>query len=234
MANSALIQSRINKGLAKAARILGDQYAQYRPNVNSNPPIAQGNLLQYVKAAFANDKKLMFDAPALYHNADTWYGMVASMQGQDSGGGVQPGDYFVGPMGTIFVTDATSERFVALHCIWCNRTINVGRALDSLPAGGSTTYSGESILPADLTPIMTQWPCSFRIPGTSGRARDAKMKLPTDALELFYAVLLPPLPGSYPVEWNDIVTDDLGRTYVINGIEQSPQGTRLSVEQWPT
>ena len=232
MANAAMIQSRINKGLSKAGRILGTRYAQYRP-VDATAPIVQSNLVAYVTAAFSNDWQLMFQRPSLYHSSDTWFGFMNSQTGPLPGGGVQPGDYFIGEQGTLFATDATSERFVALHFVWCNRTINIGRALDALPSGGvSSGYSGQSV--QNLTSVLTQWPCSLRIPGTSGRARDAKMKLPSDALEVFYAVLLPPLPVPFPIKWNDIVSDDLGRNYVVNGIEQTPLGTRLAVEMWPS
>lgn len=222
MANVLSIQNHINKGFSKAGRILGDQYDWYRPNGNGNPIVAR-NYIGTVPAAFANDKGLMFTSPSVWSTAITWYGF------HDKFGQAEPGDYFVGQMGTLFVTDI--ERFVSLHCVWTNRVVNVGRALQSpLTAGVGAAYGGASV--NALEPVLTSWPAALVVPGNSGRARDAKMDLPSDALVQFYLVLLPPQVGDF-VQWNDIVSDDLGRRYGIHGIEPSPMGLRLMVEMWP-
>ncbi len=222
MTNVNLIQSRINKGFNKAATILGDSYNWYRPNGITNP-IVTANSLGTLSAQFASDKALMFTQPALYRNADTWYGFTSNMAG------MLPGDYLVGHLGTIFVTDI--ERFVSLHCVWCNRVVTIGRANDSVAAGAPGGYSGEAIADTQTT-VISSWPMSLRVPGNSMKSRNPKMDLPSDSLEQFYLGLLPP---SVPVNinWNDVVTDDLGSRYAVNGVEITPMGTRLTLERWP-
>jgi len=236
MATVTSIQQKINKGFAKAATVLGDEYQWYRPS-GVNIPVSITNYMGVTKAQFAQDKGLTFTAPADFTTADRWYAFtqVDAL--------LEPGDYLVGQQGTYFITDI--ERFVSIHAVWTNRVINLGRLSSTLTPGANGGYSGADI--SNPTPILTQWPVSLRVPGNSGRARDPKMGLPTDALTQFYLIILPPSATQQIInaglgisaeaailKWNDLITDDLGRTYVVNGIEITPLGTRLVVEMWPT
>lgn len=220
MVDAVSIQEKVNKGFGKAAQKLGDSYNWYRPAAGAGAPIVSGNLQGTILAQFANDKGLQFTSPSTFKTAETWYGFTNNMDN------LLAGDYFVGEMGTLFVTDI--ERFVSLHCVWCNRTISIGRASSTLSPGSSTNYSGQAVV--DTAPVLTNWPVSLRLPGM--RTRDPKMKLPSDAQTSLYMALLPP-SATPEILWNDIVTDDLGQRYVVNAIEQSPLGSRLMLDMWP-
>ena len=222
MVDIALIQKHINKGYSKVGVVLGDEYAWYRPT-NPLSPIGPASQQGSMLAQFAPDAQFNYYRPPDFPTAERWYG---AFQEQSI---VLAGDYFVGLKGTFYIT--YFGRISALQCIWCNRTVSVGRALGTLATGASSLYGGESVV--DTETILEGWPASVRQLGSVMKMRGAEMKLPSDAPLGAYGIYLPNLPGT-PIQWNDIVQDDTGRRYVISTLELTELGWRISAEMWPT
>lgn len=221
MVNAVQIQNKINFGYKKVAKVTGDQYDWFRPNL-ALAPIGAESYIGTIQAQFATDFGMHFIRPAEFSSAAIWFG---SFNPQPP----SPGDYVIGEMGTFYVMDV--ERFTAVQCIWCNTQVSLTRASSSLPAGASPTYWGEEA--TDGSPILTGWPASVRQLGSGMKMRGTGMGLPSDAPLPAYQILLPPsLP--VPVNWNDFVTDGNGRKFVASTVESTPLGWRISAEMWPS
>lgn len=220
MVNAAYIQSKVNYGLGKAAIAAGDPYAWYRPQ-SATAPVGPLSLLGTIQANFAQDPGLTFARPSQYGKG-SWYGMFDPTY-------VQPGDYMIGELGTFFVTDI--ERFNPPQCVWCNRTVSIERAAAAIGPGGSTDYGGSSV--QNPATILSGWPVSELLMSTGSKMTPTGMQLPSDA-KLPAAVVLIPSFAGVPVQWNDIIVDDLGHRYTVSMSELTPLGWRLTAEMWPT
>ncbi len=96
------------------------------------------------------------------------------------------------------------------------------------PAGfGVQAYGGVEI--AEATPLLSDWPASMIEGGHGGGARYAG-DLPADVRLAAFTLLLPTLPGIVP-RVEDLVTDDLGRNFVVSSAELSELGWRFVVRQ---
>ncbi len=221
MVNAASVQNKINFGFIKTAKVIGDTYNWYRP-AQAITPIGASSLLGTALAQFAQDPFFVFYKPADFPVAHRWYGTFSI---QDT---LQAFDYFVGHGGTFYNLDI--ERFVAVECIWCNRTVTVARPAENLILGTDPNYGGESVEFPEI--ILQGWPVSLRLLGSGMKMRGTDLNLPSDAPLGGYQMFIPPLAGAM-LQYNDIVTDDLGRRYVISSLETSPLGWRVSMEMWP-
>ncbi len=111
---------------------------------------------------------------------------------------------------------------------WCDRVINITR-MDAASAfvGLSPGYSGDTT--QQQAPVLTGWPCSQLILSSGASTRKTGMDLPSDAgfpLAAFFLPATAPLP-----EFNDVITDDLGRRWYVQMVESSPLGYRLTSVQ---
>jgi hypothetical protein len=222
MANITLIQRHINRGYSKVGVVLGDVYSWYRPTDPQNP-ISSVSLLGTMLAQFSPDAQFNYYRAADFATADRWYGAFQKQKD------IQAGDYFIGLNGTFYLT--YFGRISPLQVVWCNRTVTVGRMFNDMPTGASTEYGGQTV--QNTTPILTSWPASVRQLGSGMKMRGTEMKLPSDAPLGAYGIYLPNLPGT-PIEWNDVLQDELGRRYAISTLEETQLGWRISAEMWPT
>jgi hypothetical protein len=126
-----------------------------------------------------------------------------------------PGDYLVGPAGTFFV--ASQMPLLPVQCIKTNRIVTVSRPAPPVLGG----YSGMVDGAADLE--LTAWPGSVlalttRVSGNLPETRFGN-----------WSIMLPGLPAGPRAA--DIVTDDMGRHFVIGAAEQSEVGWRLTARE---
>ena len=203
------LQDRIDKGLGAAARHIGHQVDAYRPTTANNP-IAPENRYLRLHAAF-NDEDLSFRRPIVYGRA-TWSGIFDRAY-------TKPGDYLCGPDGAFFI--AAQQSLVPALCILTNRTIAIARP--AAPAlAGVNAYGG--LLATTATPVLTGWPASILFAGAGSPG-----ELPGDASTPTWTILLPATPAALLAA--DIITDDIGKSYVIGSAELTSLGWRILAKQ---
>lgn len=214
--DAATIQGKIYAGYAKVALRLGLAYQQYRPSLAANPlSTARASLY----ASF-NAEDFKYGKPNKYGDP-LWYGVF-------DGSTTLPGDYLVGPGGTFFI--AAQQLNLPILMVECNRQVRLLRV--SAPSGvGAVGYSGQCA--TDSTDALgaggangsfgTGWPASIL---QGGRAEATGTGLPTTNKNAAWKILL---PVSVPITMNasDILLDDLGRRYVVQGAELTDLGWRM-------
>lgn len=213
--SGASLQSLYDLGYSLSAGVLGTPYAQYRP-AGANNPTASGNLAATLNAWLTTDPALQGSKPPQYGKPD-WFGAIERS-------GLQVGDYLEGQDGTFVVNSLLYPQPVALW--WCNRTISVTRPTLGNVAGVSP-YSGDTT--AAQAPVMAGWPCFQTMVGSGSTGKPTGMKLPSDAqlpLVVFRLSFAAPL-----AQFNDVITDDLGRRYYTHMVDQSPLGYTITAQQ---
>jgi len=222
------IHAKIYAGRGKAALRLGLAYRVLRPTGAADPLDSAGEMA-VINAAFnAGDND--YRKPAKPGEA-VWYGDFDGRQ-------TRPGDYLVPASGlgqTYFI--AAQQPLLPIVCIACDRAVRVSRAAPpqgGAEAVGAVGYSGlceapgasVDVLGASTGGVFTGWPCSILF---GGRAQPAS-GLPADVKNAGWRLLLPP---SVPLvlRAGDILTDDLGRRFAIEGAELSATGWRLNAQE---
>jgi hypothetical protein len=198
-----------NRQYALIAKRTGNKCNFYRPASATNP-LQTAYLQQY--ASFNQDYR--YSKPNKYGNAQ-WYGMFDSSS-------CQVGDIIDGVDGTFFI--AAIQNCLPILLVQCNRTISVLRvaADTSVGIGG---YGGDTS--ANETVLMSGWPASI-LQGTKSEANDAK--LPGDVRTPWWAILFPAFDGVV-LRTSDIITDDIGRRYIISSAELTDMGWRITAMQ---
>jgi hypothetical protein len=141
----------------------------------------------------------------------TWYALFDAKNSQ-------VGDYFVGPAGTFFI--AAMQLLLSILVVECNRVVTVFRP--QVQGGvGAVDYSGTT--DENMTPIMTDWPCSI-LQGTKGEKNESG--LPGDVRSPWWTILLP--YGGVQILPDDIITDDQGLRYVVSSQELTDLGYRIT------
>ncbi|AQW28645.1 hypothetical protein ACJBUE_12780 [Ralstonia syzygii subsp. celebesensis] len=226
--NADQIHAKIYAGRAKAALRLGLDYNVFRPTGTGNP---LSNQVATIKAAF-NAGDNTYKSPNMPGDA-FWYGDF-------DGRLTQPGDYLVHPVNPMDVKYiAAQQQLLPIICIDCNRTVRLSRAAPQGAPGavGAVGYSGlcdsptESVDVLGLNPAnnggtFVGWPCAILFGGKS----QAAVGLPGDVKNSGWRILMPP---SVPVvvRSGDILTDDLGKRYAVEGAEQSDIGWRINAQE---
>lgn len=216
MVDDSLIQSRVDRGYAKAASVLGPSYQQYRATGANNPlatPMGSLNVWATTDAALRGNAPMQFGKPQ-------WFAALE----RDN---VQLGDYLVGEQGVFFVSCLDYPAPVGL--VYCNRTISIARALDALPQGASLQRFGTATQTAQ--PFMSGWGASVLQLSSGSKMGSTGMNLPSDAKLPGIAILLPTTTPM--IQFNDLVTDDLGQRYTLASAELSTLGWRLTGELQP-
>lgn len=233
--NYAAIQERIYYAYGKSANILGTPHDFYRPagsvfmaQVGQDIITEAGVLVttesgqqltteqsyavapyQSALAAF-NAEDMNFVKPGKYGRA-VWYGVF-------DGTNCKAGDYLVGAE-THFI--AAKQPLLPILTVKCNRVINVSRPQQ--PSGvGQAGYGGNTV--AAETIMMQGWPASI-LQGTKGEKDE--VSLPDDTRSPWWVVLLPWFPGA-TIEPSDIISDDLGRRYIVSSPELTDLGWRIT------
>ncbi|WP_062018243.1 hypothetical protein [Gluconobacter japonicus] len=218
--DQARLQALTARGYSKAAKRIGAETVQYRPTSLTDPlasPYAS------FLAAFNNDAGFSFKAPTLWGKPAV-FGLFDTMD-------VQVGDILVSSGERYFV--ARFEAFQPPLCILCDRTISLfGNASsgdgttgdDSSSACPLAGYQDDYGTSGDdgSSAVASGWPCSILLKG-SGEASGSS--IPGAIKAAVYQLLLPVMPGFNPQVYMT-ATDDLGRSYVIEGVEVSQYGTK--------
>lgn len=217
--DGATIQQRVYAGYAKAAKVIGIAYDQYRP-VSASQPLS--NKVATVRMAVDSGKKYSFTSPNEYGDP-TWLALIDDAT-------VQTGDYLVGNNGglntnTYFI--AGKQFLLPVLAIECNRSIRITRqqpvtAVGAVGYGGMVSTNEVDVLGA----AGSLWPASILI----GGRKQAAASLPAGVQNAGWKVLLPP---SVPIAimYGDIVTDDLARRYAIDAAELTDLGWRINCNE---
>ena len=204
------IRDRISRGLGTAARHIGDPFDAYR-TTRSDRPLAPQNRYLRLSASFSNHD-YTYKRPTLFGQA-SWAGIFDTAY-------TRPGDYLAGPSGTYFI--AAQQPLLPALCILTTNTVEITRP--AAPAApGIAAYGG--FLATTAKPIITGWPASILSAGTTGSSG----ALPGDGATSIWTILLPPTSAS--LRSADIITDDLGRAFVIGSAELTSLGWRLLAKQ---
>ncbi len=206
--NQSGLQSRINRGMGRAAAVLGAPHGLYRPVDPLNPIVAPP--LRLLQAKFESSHTFGHAKPAR-RNDPVCYLLADATD-------LAVGDYLIGPEGRFFV--ASTEPNVPVGCIRCNRTVRVLR-----PAGNSRPGLNPPGGRRDRTDValMADWPASVL---RGGSAQAGAVGLPADARMGGVVVLLPPVEG-VTIRTSDRVVDDLGTAYTVGAAELTGMGWRL-------
>lgn len=222
--DGATLQAKIYTGYAKAAKVMGVAYDQYRPLSASQP---LGNKIATVKMAVDSGKQYTFQSPNEYGDP-TWLALIDDAT-------VQTGDYLVGNNGgintnTYFI--AGKQFLLPVLAIECNRAIRISRQTVSSGVG-AVSYSG--MTGASESNVLgtngALWPASVLFGGKS----QSSMGLPAGAKQTGWRILLPPsVPSGVVISASDVVTDDIGRRYLVDGAELTDLGWRINVNELHT
>jgi len=212
------LQDKIYSGYAKAALRLGLDNVQYRPAGSGNPLAVAG---APVKASF-NAEDMQYGRANKY-GAAVWWGLF-------DGRLTQTGDYLDGPQGTFFV--ASQQLHLPIQLVQCNRRVKLSRAavqsgVGAVGYGGPCGTSGDTVLLGDAgDPAATGWPASILLFGQRERNLSG---LPGAVQQLGWRILLPAsVPASVVIQASDILIDDMGRRYAVQGAELTDMGWRIT------
>lgn len=213
--DAATIQAKIYAGRAKAAQRIGLDCNQFRP-LSATAPL--GNQVGALKAAF-NSGDNTYRAPNLPGDA-IWYGDL-------DGRLTQPGDYLVRVADGQTYYIAAQQQLLPIVVIECNRTVKITRQ-QAQTSVGAVGYGGN--VPSQEVDVLGApgafWPASILFGGKSQQG----VGLPAGVKNIGWRILLPP---SVPItiKAGDIVTDDLGRRYAIDGAELTDFGWRINAQE---
>ena len=210
--DAAKLREKVYIGYGKAAKRIGYNAQQYRADSAFDP--LQTVVLQTLPASFTTN--FTYSAPNKYGQA-TWLGVFDGRE-------FEPGDFLVSPEdGTFFV--AAMQTTLPIYCVQTNRTISVLRTSQAPGGGGVQGYGGTTA--ANEVAIMSGWPASI-LQGTKGEK--SSVNLPADAKTPWYAILFPNF-GDTVLRTSDIITDDIGRRYIISSAELTDMGWRITAMQ---
>jgi len=203
MTTQVLIQSRVARGFAVAARQAGEAVAWYRPS-GTAAPIAAGNLLGWVRL-YADTKPDGKASAPLHFAASILFGAF------DTTAGVLPGDYFVDPVwGTLFVASIPPFRMALL--IRCSITVTL------LRARAGTGYGGDT-----MDTLASSWPAA----GATGKGKvtGSVLGLP-DNPRTSGALIQLPVSFATQVRPGDLFIDSqaIPFAYLVEGADPSAEG----------
>ena len=215
MSGQRSLVDRVQQGLGRAALRIGVEHDAYRPRAATNP-LASANRLVRLYVAF--------DVPGGGFRRAPSYGEVF-WRGIFDAAYTLPGDYIQGPSGVYFI--ALQPPLLPVMCVQTNRVISLSRPAAQTRAGVNS-YGG--VVRATAAPILRGWPTSIMAVGA--RPGHDDLGLPGDGGAGMFAALLPKLPVAVEAPlMADLVTDDLGWTYVVSAAEQTEGGWRLTMRQ---
>ena len=211
------LQTIIYKGYAKAAKIIGISYNLYRP-LSAMSPL--GNLVGTINAALDSSPSYKFTTPNEYGDP-SWFALLDDAT-------AQTGDYISNTSGTYFI--AGKQFLLPVIVIDCNRTVKISRQVAEAGVG-AVAYGGSVALKSVdiLGGVGNFWPASI----LQGGRQQKNSGLPSSTQQAGWGILLPP---SVPIflEYGDIVTDDMGRIYVIESSELTDLGYRIKAIEMHT
>lgn len=215
------IQARVYAGYARAAKVIGLPYSQYRPTGAATP---LGSLIGTIKAAFDSSPSYEFKQPNEYGDP-TWFALLDDAT-------VANGDYLIGNGQVYFV--AAKQFLLPVVAIDCNRTVALIRpAAPGSPTGtqpyGGTVYSAEVAALGSLNgdgSLNVGWPASILLAGRAGKATPLPMAVNGAGWRIL-------MPSSVPITIgeDDAFVDDLGRRYLVEAAELTDLGWRIMTKE---
>ena len=210
------LQDLISRGMGIAARKGGVLCDAFRP-CDAGPPLVLRNRFLRLSVAF-NAEDPSFRRAGAYGRA-AYYAVFDSAY-------TRPGDYLAerGSRRVWFLAEQLP--LLPVLCVLANRVVSLARPTAPVLAG-LNAYGG--VNRAMLTPILTEWPASV-LAGGGGPGGAGAVELPGDTRLAGFSVLLPAVAAAVP-RVDDLLSDDLGRNFIVASAELSPLGWRLAVRQ---
>lgn len=209
--DAAKLRNKVYIGYGKAAQRIGYVAQQFRAASAFNP--LQTTPLQSLNASFTTN--FNYSAPNKYGQA-TWFGVFDGRQ-------FVVGDFLSSPEDGVFFV-AAMQTTLPIYCVQANRIISVLRTSQS-DSGGVIGYGGTTA--ENEVALMTGWPASI-LNGTKGEK--SPVNLPADAKTPWYLLLFPSY-GDIILRTSDVITDDIGRRYIVSSAELTDMGWRVTAMQ---
>jgi len=209
--DAAKLRNKVYIGYGKAAQRIGYVAQQFRATSAFNP--LQTTPLQSLNASLTTN--FNYSAPNKYGQA-TWLGVFDGRQ-------FVVGDFLSNAEDGVFFV-AAMQTTLPIYCVQCNRTISVLRTSQE-DAGGVIGYGGTTA--ENEVALMTGWPASI-LNGTKGEK--SPVNLPADAKTPWYLLLFPSY-GDIILRTSDVITDDIGRRYIVSSAELTDMGWRVTAMQ---
>lgn len=200
--NGETVQDRIYAGYAKAAQHTGRIYSQYRA-ASPISPLEAGNLLGEIACLFAAEKR--FEVPAKFK--------IPARYLYADGRVLQQRDILVGPYGTFFVADMQPN--LPLQAIRCNDSVRIDRPV----------YQGTTLVPE---PIAVALPIFSQLKKVDIKRPEFGANTAGTAIAEYFG-FLPVEPGT--VQQHDIITDQTGRLFEIDTIDNTEIGVVVTFRQ---
>ncbi len=200
----AELLAKVAAGNAHVAGQVGVVCNVYRPN-GISAPIASANLIQSLPVYLEPAEKLQ-ERPEWIGTFDYSY--------------TRQGDYLVDVGGTTYFIGAQTG-LAAVVCVQTNAILSVTRPV-AVSNFGADGYSG--VVDSLMQGLICEWPASLVV---SGRAKDGEAE---DNMGLAAWEIMLPVMSVIPLV-ADVVTDDLGRIFVVTAAERSLLGWLLHVKQ---
>jgi hypothetical protein len=207
------LSAKVWHGLGMAARATGETTDAYRPTDKADPLRLTNRYLR-LRAAFNRPRIRAVRAGG--YGDTLWEGVFDATY-------TQPGDYLVRADGATWFV-AAQLPIVAPLCVRTLRRLSFVRPSGPVSAGANS-YGGVTSGTASV--VLTNWPAAMATPDAKGQI---ELATTTTLPQAVWSVLLPPL------EWlallpGDTMTDDLGRSGVVDSAECTELGWRLAVRQ---
>jgi hypothetical protein len=209
--NARKLQDRQYLGLGMSATRIGHLADAFRP-AGPFHPLDRKNRFLRLPASFVSTLG-RFDQTNSYGDV-LWSGIF-------DGSYTRAGDYLVVESGMFFI--ASQLPLLPILCVKTNRVISI--AQPTMQTSVACNSYGGYTAGGSIT-LMDEWPASVLGENRAGRS---SADLPTDQLIPYWEVLVP-APDCVLLTPGDIITDDLGRTAVIAGSEQTNLGWRISAK----
>ena len=193
------------------AQIVGQSYQWYRGQDPEMPVICSQNLMGQMSLYLNPDPNLKSVKPS-QSGKPVWYAMVDRTN-------TLVGDFFVGPLGTLFIQ--SQQSLLATALIQCNDVLTFSRPHQRASYDPSLSQSGT---PSQYQDICIAVPASVL---DKSRAEKSDVGLPLDPKFGTFEVLLPDL--GVQIRTSDRITDRTGNQYSVESVELTPLGYRLLI-----
>jgi hypothetical protein len=203
--NGTALQDLLSKGWGVAARRIGIPHIVYRPDGILNPIVSSNRIIK-LSAAFIPNNGIATGATG--YAGVLWRGVFDSLY-------TLPGDYLQGAESSFFI--AAQRPMQPILCIETSNIITINRPQVNF----SCSYSG--FVAGNAQQMILGWPAllmtaAAKIAGTLPESHFGS-----------WTAFMPILPSAPQVA--DIITDDMGRCFVVASAQLCDLGWRLAMRQ---
>lgn len=211
------IQDKLYRGYAKSARKVGLQHHRFRP-ASATLPLSPANALPDLPVLIERHMgKFKYDAPEVH--GKPYRDAIAD------GSLLAVGDYLVPADGRETMFIAAMQPIEPLLLVACNAVVSIVRTPKTNSVGASTGYSG--VNRASEQTLISGWPCSL-IMGAHGE-RSTTMLPSEPRSDPGLTVMLPSMPDGTQFDTGMSLIDEHGTRYLVDGLEHSSMGWRMTV-----